>query len=426
MEEKKIFISWSGNDSHKIASALCKFLGKLKCGFVPLISSEIEAGLRWHEELHEALASSTSCVVCLTPQALRSRWLFYEAGALSLSPQCDHVCPYLIGLQQVPIDGPLNQFQSRLCSKEGTKSLIVALLQKSEQQSPRLRIASSTSPSRSSLPPELDRRFESHWRSLELVITNTSRKILAAGSGYELDRSSFDALLDMYLDAVAYRITSKFADSLQGLRDELSRKVVRSNITSMRHILQSKERGTTIEEIIAELRGNGLTLRLETLISDVSTVVWHSRQQLARFHYEAIPLRLTDFLDYHLPPAQLADCVLEALVTLRAAEWKHIYTYFTQKQNALKRTIDEMRSRGGLAAAYFDRQLDTKDGREFAKEFGTGSPRAGLHETRVKPYGIVSKRPRKSVPPKSRAGPKRSSSRRSPVARRQVGSMTDG
>src|SRR6185295_11801674 len=187
-----------------------------------------------------------------------------------LPPECDQLLPYLLSLEQSAVDGPLNQLHSQLCSKEETKSLLVSLLQKNEQRgkpSVHLQMASSRCHRGNSLTRELDRRFETHWPALESVIQTTLSKLSASGPADVFDRDSFDGLMDSYLDAVAHRMTLTFADSLENLRDELTSSVL-ANIGSMRHLVQMKERTISMEEIRAELRANGLPLRLETLIGD--------------------------------------------------------------------------------------------------------------------------------------------------------------
>ena len=142
--------------------------------------------------------------------------------------------------------------------------------------------------------------------------------------------------------AAIHRVFRDADLSLENLRDELTSSVL-ANIGSMRHLVQMKERTISMEEIRAELRANGLPLRLETLIGDLASVVWQSREQLERFHSKAVRLHLLDFVACQLSPAQLADCVLEALATLDTAERNQIYTHFAQRQNALRYRVEEMR-----------------------------------------------------------------------------------
>ena len=56
----------------------------------PSMSTQIEKGTEWFEELRNALDNAHCGILCLTPEAIGSPWIHFEAGllvqALSQSP----------------------------------------------------------------------------------------------------------------------------------------------------------------------------------------------------------------------------------------------------------------------------------------------------------------------------------------------------
>jgi TIR domain len=124
----EVFLSWSGSRSKMVAESLRKWLPGVLQSVDPWISgADIEAGARWHQALSLRLNQCNFGVICLTPENLGSRWLLYEAGALSKSVEGSSVVPYLLGLRKADVDGPLAHFQSVEADAEGTYSLLGAM-----------------------------------------------------------------------------------------------------------------------------------------------------------------------------------------------------------------------------------------------------------------------------------------------------------
>jgi hypothetical protein len=108
----KIFISWSGTRSRAIASALKQWLPDVFQGLdVWMSDHDIEAGERWGVELGTALRECKLGIICLTAESLQSRWLTFEAGALSTAIDGARVIPYRFQLRSADISPPLSQFQ---------------------------------------------------------------------------------------------------------------------------------------------------------------------------------------------------------------------------------------------------------------------------------------------------------------------------
>ena len=80
----KIFICCSGERSRQFADAASVFLKTMFGDTVqPEISSDIEKGAVWFEDLSDTLRQARVGLLCLTPEAVGSPWLHFEAGILA-------------------------------------------------------------------------------------------------------------------------------------------------------------------------------------------------------------------------------------------------------------------------------------------------------------------------------------------------------
>lgn len=124
----KVFISWSGSRSRRVAEALRDWLPNVLQAIDPWISSgDIEKGARWSQDVAAELSKATAGILCLTPDNLEAPWLNFEAGALSRSLDKTLVCPYLIGLRPSDLKGPLVQFQAAEANEMDTRRVISTL-----------------------------------------------------------------------------------------------------------------------------------------------------------------------------------------------------------------------------------------------------------------------------------------------------------
>jgi hypothetical protein len=122
----KIFISWSGKLSHKIAKELQEWLPLVINQLDPFVSSEsIKKGDRWILDIYSELEQSNFGIVCLTKENLLEPWIMFEAGALSKNISQSKVsCVLFDGLKQHDIKSPLSLFQNTEFDKEDFKKLI--------------------------------------------------------------------------------------------------------------------------------------------------------------------------------------------------------------------------------------------------------------------------------------------------------------
>jgi hypothetical protein len=139
-----------------------------------------EAGVLWDHILASALEESNFGIVCLTPSNLESRWLNFEAGALSKAVTQARVVPLLYGLTDKDVGLPLSRFMMKTADKEGLWDTIVAMNDHVEED-------------RRLKEPVLFGTFESLWPKLE-------EKLNAVASGPEARKRDDRELLEEILE----------------------------------------------------------------------------------------------------------------------------------------------------------------------------------------------------------------------------------
>lgn len=121
----KVFLSWSGVKSQKIAIILRDWIPSVIQSVEPYVSSEdIDKGARWNGEIAKELDESAFGILCVTKDNTEEPWLLFEAGALSKRIDISRVCPFLFDLKRSDLKGPLSQFQSSLFEKEEVRKLM--------------------------------------------------------------------------------------------------------------------------------------------------------------------------------------------------------------------------------------------------------------------------------------------------------------
>jgi hypothetical protein len=129
-----IFISWSGPRSRTVAESLGKFLTSLDKRIKPFLSTEIEKGSNWYQELDESLKDSKAAIICLTPENRDSPWIHFEAGAVEhrlhgneRSEGQSTVYTYLYPAGAKGLTGPLAQYQATMADKQDTWQMVASL-----------------------------------------------------------------------------------------------------------------------------------------------------------------------------------------------------------------------------------------------------------------------------------------------------------
>ncbi|ADB37987.1 TIR domain-containing protein [Spirosoma linguale] len=121
----KLFLSWSGPVSHKIATVFRDWIPLVLQSVEPYVSSEdIDKGTRWSSDIAKELEESRYGIICVTHQNLKAPWVNFEAGALSKTIEKSNVAPFLFNIKKSEVDGPLLQFQLTVYDREDIKKLI--------------------------------------------------------------------------------------------------------------------------------------------------------------------------------------------------------------------------------------------------------------------------------------------------------------
>jgi hypothetical protein len=127
----KVFLSWSGERSKAVASALRDWLGLVLHYVTPWMSQhDIAAGERWSSEVAKELESCNFGIVCVTRDNLLAPWLLFEAGALSKQIAAGAVVPYLLDADFSDLlKSPLGLFQGKkaervLCGRSWKSNLL--------------------------------------------------------------------------------------------------------------------------------------------------------------------------------------------------------------------------------------------------------------------------------------------------------------
>jgi hypothetical protein len=150
----KLFICWSRGRSQTLAETLHQWLPRVIDGVDPFLSSEIEKGRRWFDEISNALRESQTGLVCLTPECIRAPWIHFEAGALANAVE-GRLYTYLHDVKPEQLSGPLSAFQSTRDTREDTLRLVTSLAREAGNAGEQAHV---------------EARFDSAWPSLQAVI----------------------------------------------------------------------------------------------------------------------------------------------------------------------------------------------------------------------------------------------------------------
>ena len=132
----KVFISWSGEHSNKIAEVLKRWIKSVIQSVEPFVSSEdISKGSRWSADIAKELQDTNFGILCVTKDNFQQPWLLFEAGALSKTLDKAYVVPLLFNLEPSDLsNSPLLQFQATSFSKDEIKKLIDTINDASESK----------------------------------------------------------------------------------------------------------------------------------------------------------------------------------------------------------------------------------------------------------------------------------------------------
>jgi hypothetical protein len=159
----QVFICWSGKASHNIAEALKTFLEDTIQGVTPFLSSEsIQKGGRWLAEIGGQLSQCNFGILCLTRENLESRWMLFEAGALSKDHVDGRVTALLTGIEASDVEAPLSQFQHTGTDRVDIFKLLTTINSLVSEPSRRTEA-------------QLGRAFEKSWPDLERELDKAAK-----------------------------------------------------------------------------------------------------------------------------------------------------------------------------------------------------------------------------------------------------------
>ncbi len=181
----KVFLSWSGDLSRKLADALRNWLPSALQSVKPYFTPEdIEKGAKWGSEISKELESSHIGIVCLTRDNTERPWILFEAGALSKSIQKSHVCTLLFDLEPTDVKGPLTSFQGTKFVKDDFKKLVTTI----NAVAGELRLDT----------PVLDAVFDMWWPKLEQQVADILKGHNAgAKTAKRTERDILEELLEL-------------------------------------------------------------------------------------------------------------------------------------------------------------------------------------------------------------------------------------
>jgi hypothetical protein len=134
LETHNVFISWSGDQTRKVAEALRDGLRWSMQNAKPWVSSQdIKLGDLWFGKLREKLDLKAG-VVLVTPDNHSKPWLTFEAGALLGGiHKSGFIYPLLIGFPKgqvsLPVGHPLSHFEYAIGNQAGFERLFLGLTQ---------------------------------------------------------------------------------------------------------------------------------------------------------------------------------------------------------------------------------------------------------------------------------------------------------
>jgi len=179
----KVFISWSGDTSKKIADELKSWLQKVIQEVEVFHSEEdIEKGSRWQKELADKLEEFSVGLACITPDNIGEEWIAFEAGALSKNLDTSRVIPILFGgLEKSQLRGPLTQFDVATFNKDEMWRVIETIFKNMEDRNVNKETVQSA--------------FQSFWPDLERRVKDILKNT-GSGEGVEA-RSEIDMLKEI-------------------------------------------------------------------------------------------------------------------------------------------------------------------------------------------------------------------------------------
>ena len=156
----RVFVSWSGTRSLRVAERLVEWLPTIVPSARVFYSPDIDVGDEWLKILLKELNSAQFGIVCVSKQSHRSQWLHFEVGALwrQRARKNIPICPLLLDIEPPKLDGPLEFLQARQFNKPGFRELCAEIAK-------RTRLSDK----------QFEKNFSLVWKQLEIELKRELR-----------------------------------------------------------------------------------------------------------------------------------------------------------------------------------------------------------------------------------------------------------
>lgn len=239
----KVFISWSGERSKKIAELLDDWIQCVIQAVNPWMSSkDIDRGALWFSEISDQLSNTSIGIVCLTKENKNKPWILFESGALAKGLTSNRVCTFLIDLVPTDLENPLAQFNHTFPTRDSIWELVRTINLSCKENA--LKEATLSKVFDTYYP-----QFEQEFKEIISTTPDTEVKEVRKENDIMLDVLSTVRMLDKRLRNIEI---SKDKDSLNNLERE---KVMPPSLArqKIREYLDQDMPRDTIVEIFNEL-----------------------------------------------------------------------------------------------------------------------------------------------------------------------------
>lgn len=120
----KVFISWSGDLSKKVAESFKKWLPCIiQTVDVFFSPDDIEKGENWDSKISKELSECKYGIICLTSENVNAPWINFEAGAIAKTLD-SRIASIMINISPSDMKGPLSRYQATKIDKDDFFQLI--------------------------------------------------------------------------------------------------------------------------------------------------------------------------------------------------------------------------------------------------------------------------------------------------------------
>lgn len=235
----KVFLSWSGEKSQRVAVALREWLPYINTNLDPFISSkDIDPGSRWQAEIAEELGATSYGIICVTRENQAAPWLNYEVGALTYAVDKSHVVPLAIDLKPSDIKPPLGHFQAMSATREDIYTIARSINELCERSS-----------------KDLEKAFEKWWPDLEGQLDAIAKDVPAPAGDTRTERELLEETLDLVRGLA--RVTADVPSATDAVQSKPSRRAAGPRPEQMPQALSAYQRARKARERQAARKQSG-------------------------------------------------------------------------------------------------------------------------------------------------------------------------